>query len=160
MSRRRAIRGRIRTDRSRTGGSPDEQAFIVDVDPRELAGVFAPPGWLRDFGTLSWLLVGIFALLAAVVALLALVNAIVIPVVTATIIAAVCSPLVRRLASHMPRAAATVIVFLTLLVVGVGVLVLVIGGIANQARGMQENVQKGVDKLESALRDAGVSADR
>jgi predicted PurR-regulated permease PerM len=158
MSRRRAIRGRIRRDRSRTGGSPDEQAFVVDVDPRELAGVFAPPGWLRDFGTLSWLLVGIFALLAAVVALLALVNAIVIPVVTATIIAAVCSPLVRRLASHMPRAAATVIVFLTLLGVGVGVLLLVIGGIANQARGMQENVQKGVDKLESALRDAGVSA--
>ena len=158
MSRRRAIRGRIRRDESRPGEAPDEQAFVVDVDPRELAGVFAAPGWLRDFGTLSWLLVGIFALAAAVVAVLALVNTIVIPVVTATIIAAVCSPLVRRLARHMPRAAATVVVFLTLLVVGVGVVVLVIGGIASQARGMQENVQNGVDKLETALRDAGVSA--
>src|SRR5215211_5514766 len=144
MSRRRAIRGRIRRDRSTARRSPDEQAFVIDVDPRELTGVFAAPGWLRDFGTSSWLLVGIFALVAAVVAVLALVNTIVIPVVTATIIAAVCSPLVRRLARHMPRAAATVVVFLTLLGVGVGVLVLVIGGIADQARGMQDSVQSGV----------------
>src|SRR5829696_8714197 len=158
MSRRRAIRGRIRTDRSRTGGSPDEQAFIVDVDPRELAGVFAPPGWLRDFGTLSWLLVGIFALLAAVVALLALVNAIVIPVVTATIIAAVCSPLVRRLARHVPRAAATVVVFVSLLITGAGVVVLVLSGIVSQASSMQESLRAGVDELRAGLQDAGVSA--
>ena len=45
-------------------------------------------------------------LVVAGVTLLALINTIVIPVVTATIVAAVCSPLVRRLAKHMPRAMA------------------------------------------------------
>ncbi len=105
----------------------------------------------------AWLLVGIAALLAAVVALLALVNTIVIPVVTATIIAAVCSPLVRRLAGHVPRAAATVVVFLSLLLTGVGVAVLVLTGITNQARGMQDSLRAGVEELEAGLRDAGVS---
>jgi putative heme transporter len=156
MERRRAIRGRVRQDRPKAGA--DEQALAADVDPRELTGVFAAPGWLRDAGGAAWLLVGIFALVAAVVALLALVNTIVIPVVTATIIAAVCSPLVRRLARHLPRAGATVIVFLSLLLTGVGLVVLVLTGITNQAKGMTDNVRAGVEELEAALRDAGVSA--
>ena len=59
------------------------------------------------------------ALLVGAVRLLALTNTIVIPVVTATIVAAVLRPVVRRLARHMPRAAATVLVFLSLLAVGV-----------------------------------------
>jgi len=160
MTRRRAIRGRVRWHRSDAGGHQEEEAFFVDVEPDELAGVFAAPRWLRDFGTLSWLLVGIALLLAAAVTLLALTNTIVIPVVTATIIAAVCSPLVRRLANHMPRAIATVVVFLTLVAVGVGVAVLVIAGIASQASTMQDSLQKAVDKLESALQDAGASADK
>jgi predicted PurR-regulated permease PerM len=159
MTRRRAIRGRVRWHRSAPGGRDGEDGFFVELEPDELAGVFAAPRWLRDFGALSWLLVGISALLVAVVALLALTNTIVIPVVTATIIAAVCSPLVRRLAGHMPRAAATVVVFLSLIGVGAGIAVLVIAGITSQASKMEDSVQKGVDRLESALQDAGASAD-
>jgi predicted PurR-regulated permease PerM len=157
--RRRSIRGRVHRHRPEAAGPPGEETFDVEVDPRELSGVFAAPRWLRDFGTLAWLLVGIAALLVAVVALLALVNTIVIPVVTATIIAAVCSPLVRRLARHMPRAAATVIVFLSLIVLGVGVLVLVLSGVVSQAAVLQESLRGGVDELRAALQDAGVSAD-
>src|SRR5829696_1828615 len=134
MARRHAIRGRTRRERS--DPAPDEQPYAVDVDTRELAGMFAPPSWLRDAGMAAWLLVGICALLAALVALLALMDTIVIPVVTATIIAAVCSPLVRRLAAHMPRAAATVIVFLSLIVAGIGLAVLVLSGIVSQASSM------------------------
>src|SRR5215207_1091195 len=156
MARRHAIRGRTRRERS--DPAPDEQPYAVDVDTRELAGMFAPPSWLRDAGMAAWLLVGIFALLAAVVALLALVNAIVIPVVTATIIAAVCSPLVRRLARHVPRAAATVVVFVSLLITGAGVVVLVLSGIVSQASSMQESLRAGVDELRAGLQDAGVSA--
>ena len=106
MSRRRGIRWRVHR-RPEDAGQHEEPAYFVDVEPEELAGVLAAPRWLRDFGAMSWLLVGICALLVAAVALLALVNTIVIPVVTATIIAAVCAPLVRRLARHMPRALAT-----------------------------------------------------
>jgi predicted PurR-regulated permease PerM len=160
MSRRPGILGRVHRRPPKADGTPADEWVVVDVDPRELAGVFAAPRWLRDAGTLSWLLLGICLLLAAMVGLLALVNTIVIPVVTAMIIAAVCSPLVRRLARRLPRAAAVVIVFVSLLLVGIGVVVLVISGIANQARGMQDSVRAGVEQLESALRDAGVSADR
>ena len=160
MTRWHAIRGRVRRQGSHAAGRREEEVFFVDVAPDELAGVFAAPRWLRDFGALAWLLVGISALLVAAVALLALINTIVIPVVTATIIAAVCSPLVRRLARHMPRALATVVVFLSLVAAGAGVAVLVIAGIASQASTMQDSLQKAVDKLESALQDAGASADK
>jgi len=160
VSRRRAIWGRIRRHRPDGDRRHEEPAFVADVAPGELAGVFAAPPWLRDFGMLSWLLVGISLLLVAAVALLALINTIVIPVVTATIIAAVCAPLVRRLATRMPRALATVVVFLALLGLGIGVFVLVLGGIASQASTMQETLQKAVGKLESALQDSGVSADK
>ena len=58
----------------------------------------------------------------------------------------------------MPRAAATVVVFLSLLAVGVGVVVLVLGGIVSQASTMQSTLQQAVAKLQDALKDAGVSA--
>ena len=159
MSRRRGIRARVRR-RPEADGRHEEQAYFVDVEPGELAGVFAAPRWLRDFGVMAWLLVGICALVVAAVALLALINTIVIPVVTATIIAAVCAPLVRRLARHMPRAMATVVVFLSLLALGIGVVILVLSGIASQASTMQDTLQKALGKIESGLQDAGVSADK
>ncbi|HEX5621904.1 MAG TPA: AI-2E family transporter [Solirubrobacteraceae bacterium] len=161
MAGRRAIlRGRIHRQRPEEGARHDEPTYFVDLEPGELSGVFAAPGWLRDCGVLAWLLVGISLLLVAAVTLLALINTIVIPVVTATIIAAVCAPLVRRLARHMPRAMATVVVFLSLLGVGIAVILLVLGGIVSQASTMQATLQKAVDKVESALHDAGVSADK
>jgi hypothetical protein len=87
----------------------------------ELSGLFAAPGWLRDLGVMSWLLVGVAALLIGAIWLLATINTIVIPVVTAGILAAVLSPLVGAAARHMPRGAATAIVFLAVLVAGVAV---------------------------------------
>ena len=56
---------------------------------------------------MSWLLVGIAAMLVASRSLLSLTHAIVAPVVTAVIVAAVLSPLVRKLhARGLPRAPA------------------------------------------------------
>jgi drug/metabolite transporter superfamily protein YnfA len=49
----------------------------VEIDPSELAGVFAAPRWLRDAGLTSWLLVGVAVLLVAVVWLLTLTQTIV-----------------------------------------------------------------------------------
>jgi predicted PurR-regulated permease PerM len=53
---------------------------------------------------------------------------------------------------------ATVVIFLSLIVLGIGVIVLVLGGIVSQASTLQDTLQKAVDKAESALKDAGVSA--
>src|SRR4051794_6743359 len=60
-------------------------------------GIFAAPNWMRDLGAMAWLLVGITLLTIGVIALLGLTQTIVMPVITAAIIAAVLSPLVRRL---------------------------------------------------------------
>jgi predicted PurR-regulated permease PerM len=60
----------------------------------------------------------------------------------------------------MPRAAAAALVFVTLIVVGAGIALLVLGGITSQAEELQGSLQKAVDKLQSALQDAGVSASK
>ena len=59
--------------------------------------VRAPPAWLRDLGQTAWLLVGATLLLAGTVWILSLTETIVAPVLTAGVVAAVLSPVVRRL---------------------------------------------------------------
>ena len=58
-----------------------------------------PVNPVRDLGVMSWLLVGIAALLVGAIYLLAAVNTIAAPVITAGILAAVLSPVVGLLAS-------------------------------------------------------------
>src|SRR4051812_27816027 len=138
-------------------GEPTAQ--FVELAPGELHGVFAAPTWLRDLGMMSWLLVGIAVLLVGVALLLSLTYAIVAPVVTAAIIAAVLSPLVARLQRRgMPRAAATVIVFLAVVAVAVGLALLLLGGVASQATELVQALTAGAGRLQSTLQDAGVSA--
>ncbi len=84
---------------------PDQ---VVEIDAAELRGVFKAPDWLRDLGIASWLLIGFLIYLAGMIWLLALTSTIVMPVLTAGIIAAVASPLVAvdgaAIASRVPRA--------------------------------------------------------
>jgi predicted PurR-regulated permease PerM len=159
MTRRKLTWGRIHSHERGGAGRTDQDDLFVEVQPGELAGVFAAPTWLRDLGALSWLLVGVTGLLVGAIWLLSLINTIVAPVLTALIIAAVLSPLVRRLARQMPRAAAAALVFLGLLALAIGVTVLVVAGITSKAGSMQDSLQGAVDKLQNALQDAGASAD-
>src|SRR5438034_6829554 len=88
-----------------------------DLPPRDIADLgstFASPRWLRDLGRTAWLLVGVFALVAALVWFLGATYTIGGPVVAATIVATVAMPLAGRLAQHMPRAAAAVLVLVGL----------------------------------------------
>jgi predicted PurR-regulated permease PerM len=125
-----------------------------------MSGIFAAPSWLRDLGVMSWLLVGVAVLIASSIALLAMLVSIVVPDVTAGIIAAVLSPVVRRLAGRMPRAAAAALVFVLLLVVGIGIALLVLGGITSQAASLTGNLHSAVERLQTTLQDAGVSASK
>ena len=59
VPRRAILRGRIRRERPEAGDQHSEPTYFVDLEPGELSGVFAAPSWLRDFGVLAWLLVGI-----------------------------------------------------------------------------------------------------
>ena len=62
MKRRRAIlRGRLRRPGREEAPTGEE---LVEIEPGELSGLFAAPGWLRDLGFSSWLLVGVAAALS------------------------------------------------------------------------------------------------
>jgi len=152
---------RLRLRRHRPDSAdPNGESVVVDIEPAELAGMFAAPRWLRDLGVMAWLLVGVAALLVGSIWLLGEVNTIAAPVLTAGILAAVLSPVVRLLARHMPRAAATALVFLAVLVLGTAIAVGVIAGITNEAKGLEGELHAAVGKLQGWLQDAGVSAEK
>src|SRR3954468_24088167 len=128
-------------------GEPTAQ--FVELAPGELHGVFAAPTWLRDLGMMSWLLVGVAVMLVGVAVLLSLTNAIVAPVVTAAIIAAVLSPLVARLQRRgLPRAAGTAIVFLAVIALAAGFALLILGGVTSHAAQLEQGLKSGADKLQ------------
>ena len=118
--------------------------------------MFSPPRWLRDLGRASWLLVGVFALLAGLIWLLGVTYTIVGPVVGAAIVATVAMPLVAKLERHMPRAAAAVIVLLGLVALGLVVVVIVIGGIVGQESEIGDHASSAADKVQGWLESAGV----
>jgi predicted PurR-regulated permease PerM len=154
------MRERLRRHPRDAGTRGEEDALFVEIQPGELASMFAAPAWLRDLGLMAWLLVGVTLLLVGAIWLLSLLNTIVTPVVTATIVAAVLSPVVALLARRLPRAAAAAIVFVTLVVLGVALVVLVLAGITSQAEDLEGSLQGAVQKVQGWLQDAGVSADK
>jgi predicted PurR-regulated permease PerM len=124
---------------------------------RELATAFSPPRWLRDLGRTSWLLVGLFALLAGLAWLLGATYTITGPVVAGTIVATVAMPIVAWLVRHRwPRAAAAGAVLLGLAAVAVLVLVIVIGGITSQSADIRKNADAAASKAEGWLKSVGV----
>jgi predicted PurR-regulated permease PerM len=122
-------------------------------------GYFAAPKWLRDAGFTSWLLVGVGAALIGLVWLLSLTQTIVLPVITAGIIASVTSPLVDRMKRRgIPRGIGAALVFLGLIVIGLGIGLLVLTAIASQADSLSARLQEGAAQIESWARDLGAKA--
>jgi predicted PurR-regulated permease PerM len=156
VPRRRAIlRGRLRRPRAE---APSSEEFI-EVEPGELTGVFAAPSWLRDLGFSAWLLVGVAAALVGAVWFLALTDTIVIPVITAGIIASVASPVVDWLKRRgIPRGAGAALVFLTIIVIAALIGLMVLTGIASQSDSLSERLQAGAQKIESWAKDLGVDS--
>jgi predicted PurR-regulated permease PerM len=133
---------------------------VVEIDARELTGLFAAPTWLRDLGVMAWLLVGVTALTVAAVWLLSLTQVIVTPVVTAAILAAVLSPLVKLLERRrVPRAVGSALALLLMVALGGLVLVVVLSGIGDQTGALTTQLQHGADKLQHTLTDLGVNTD-
>jgi predicted PurR-regulated permease PerM len=131
----------------------------VEIDTAELSGIFTAPTWLRDLGIMSWLLVGVAGMLVGAVWLLSLTQTIVIPVVTAAILASVLSPLVGWLNRHrVPRGAATALVLLGIVLTGVLFAWLVIRGISAQSGDLNSQLQGAATKIEGWLKDLGVNS--
>lgn len=156
MSPRRAIRGRLRRPGRESGGAEEE---FIEIDPAELSGIFSAPAWMRDLGFSAWLLVGVAAALVGAIFLLAQTETIVMPVVTAAIVASVTVPLVDWLKRHgVPRGAGAVLVFLGIALIGVGVGLIVLSGIASQADSLSQRLHAGADEIESWARSLGVAS--
>ena len=122
-----------------------------------MSGIFAAPKWMRDLGFSSWLLVGAAAALVGAISLLAMTQTIVMPVLTAGIIASVTVPLVDWLRRHgIPRGIGAGLVFLMILAIGVAVGLMILTGIASQADSLSAKLQEGASEVESWFRDLGV----
>lgn len=132
-------------------------AAPAPLPPHDLTRLFAPPRWLRDLGRSSWLAVGVTLFAVGAIWLLSLTDVIVMPVLTAAVVAAVASPLVGVLARRIPRAAAAAIVLLGLLVVAIGVVVLVLAGITSQLDDLGGELGDARDTLAGWATDLGVS---
>ena len=152
---RRRIRGRLRRHEGEADAPPEEEYF--EIDPRELSGVFAAPGWLRDVGFTAWLLVGVAVFLVGAVWLMALTQIIVLPVITAAVVGAVASPLVGKMHDRgLPRAAGAVIVMLGLILVGIGMFVMILAGITNELSSITSQLGDAKDEIAGWLQDIGV----
>ena len=157
MRERRQIFRRSQSGPGHGKGSAEEE--VIEIEPGALSAVFAAPSWLRDLGFSAWLLVGIAAALIGAFWLLALTEAIVMPLITAGIIASVASPLVDRLhRRRVPRGISAALVLVAIVVLALAVGLIVLGGITSQAADLSTRLQEGVSALESWARDLGVEA--
>ena len=140
--------------RREKGATEDE---VVEIEPGALSGLFAAPRWLRDLGFSSWLLVGVGAALVAAIWLLSLTETIVMPLITAGIIASVASPLVDRLNRHrVPRAVGAALVMVLIVLIALGVGLLVLAGIATEPRSLSAGLREGASQVKSWVQDLGV----
>jgi predicted PurR-regulated permease PerM len=121
-----------------------------------LSNALSAPRWLRNFGRSSWLLVGMFLVVAGLIWLLAATYTIVGPMVCALIVSVVAMPLVRLLDRHMPRALAAALVLLAVAAVVVFIVVIVIAGITGQSAELSARAAAGADKLQGWLKSLGV----
>jgi putative heme transporter len=129
---------------------------IAPGELRPLSTVFRAPPWLENLGHAAWLLVGLFGVLLGLVWFLAETYTIGGPVVAATIVATVSMPIVARLARHMPRPLAAVLVLVGLVAIAVLIGVLVIGGITAQHEPIAGHSSEAVSKAEGWLKSVGV----
>jgi putative heme transporter len=150
------IRARLRRrHREGEGGSTEEE--VVELEPGELTGLFATPRWLRDLGVSAWLLVGVTLLLVGAVWLLSLTHTIVLPVITAAVVASVASPLLGWLADHgVARGLGAGLLLLAIVVLGAGVVVVVVAGITSQSNDLSAQLADAKDTMEGWLEDLGV----
>ena len=150
------IRGRLRR-RSHQERPADPSDDYIEIDPAELTGIIRVPAWLRDLGLMAWLLVGLGVLIAGMIWILGLTAVIVMPVITAAVVAAVASPLVAWLHSHsIPRPIAAILVLLMIVALGVGMVVMVVTGITGQSGDITSQLDGAKDTIAGWLKDLGL----
>ncbi|MGH2800238.1 MAG: AI-2E family transporter, partial [Solirubrobacterales bacterium] len=150
------IRGRLRR-RHRDGDPAREPDAYIEIDPGQLSGIFTVPQWLRDIGLMSWLLVGVAVFLAGMVWLLSLTQVIVVPVITAGIVAAVAAPVVDWMHEHrIPRGLGAALLMAAIILLGIGVVLVIVGGITGEAADVGSQLSGAKDTIAGWLNDLGM----
>lgn len=127
------------------------------IDARELSGLFTTPRWLRDMGLTAWLLVGVTLLLVGSVWILSLTHTIVVPLITAGVVASVASPVVGWLARHhLSRGLGAALVMLSIIALGAVVVLVIVAGIVGQSGDLSAHLTDAKNTLEGWLKDLGV----
>jgi len=118
---------------------------------------FAAPTWLRDVGFTSWLLVGFVLIVVGVVWLLDTTSTVVMPLIVASVVGAVCGPLVGWLELHrVPRTVGSILVLLAIVAAGLVVFLLVFGGISSNSAEISAKLNQALSKIQSSLHDLGI----
>jgi putative heme transporter len=115
------------------------------------------PGWLRDLGISSWLVVGFVLVIVGLIWLLDQTSTIVMPVIVATVLGAVAGPAVGWLEGHrIPRIGGAILVLLGMVAIGVLIFCLVFGGITANSADISAKLNQALTKIEGWLKDVGV----
>ncbi|UJA19097.1 AI-2E family transporter [Thermoleophilia bacterium SCSIO 60948] len=151
------LRGRRRKRPGPEGEGQAEEQFVIDADG--LAGVFAAPRWLRDAGFTSWMLVGVTLLIVGLVWLMSLTHVIVLPVLLASVIAAVAGQPVTWMARHgVPRAVGALLVLVAIIALGALAGYLILNGVADEASTISSHLESAVGEIKSGLESLGFSS--
>ena len=138
-------------------GRGDGGEGTVEFNPQELTGFFRAPGWLGDLGGTAWLLVGVTLALVALIWILALTQTIVAPVLTASVVAAVTSPLLAWAQRHgVPRGIGAALLLVAIILLAVAVVFIVVGGITGQLDSLRGYLSDAKHTLANWATDLGV----
>ncbi|MGT2424993.1 AI-2E family transporter [Amnibacterium kyonggiense] len=111
------------------------------------------PDGLKIAGAWSWRVIGVLALIAVVIFLVAQLHIVVIPIAVAVLLSSLLTPLKRRLMRFgWPRWLAVVTVFVGLLVVIAGLVTLVVLTLRSGFAGFETQITKSYDKFVEFLR--------
>src|SRR4051794_4229151 len=156
------MRHRFRANSPRTLGDNDpgaaEETRILELEPGALGRLFVAPDWLRNAGVVAWLIVGIVLVVMGLIWLLDLTSTIVLPVITAALVAAVTGPIVGSLQRRgLARGISAMLVLLAFVAIGAGIVLLVLAGVTSQLDNISSALHKATDKLAQWVNDVGAS---
>jgi putative heme transporter len=150
------------------GGERDERSGVgpPEWDGRKIPTADQLPGprlpdWFQMLGRGAWLMVGIAVLLGIAFFLLGLISDLVIPLIFATILAAIFVPLVDRLEGwRVPRWLGAPLVALLILGVVVAVAWIVVAGVVNQSVQIVDHATAGLEQAGSLPGLAALDTDQ
>ena len=100
---------------------------------------------------------GLTLLVVGLVWLLALTDTIVMPVITAAVVAAVASPVIAWLQRRgLPRGLAAALMMVAAIALGIGMVLLIVGGITNETSGLSGQLNDAKNTIEGWLKDLGI----